>query len=529
MFEICGFSHSVGCSCMSMLPPKRKTTTVSDYYCHFVAFSNSLRFQKLMNLQTLSMLTSQNIMAADLHVPVMAQSPTGQAPANSVEPKAEGAAVDVKPKAPRPRKPNYALIHSQPLPVQVFPLPAFIPHNPLSIVRIAIAMISHTLWPPSSLPVIHKAYFSADTQSIHVTDPQSIRALWEQGFFGSGSLSRSEPRWLDQEKRKRGIQAMQTSEEVTAQRRRERRQFKLERARLEAEAVEMQRRLEGQSEGVDTTQLDATDPVPINIPGDDIQASQSDSLAPTPAVFSLTKDTEELDLPVDLLEESAAIEEQEHLQLTLEESFFLTYVLGALEIPKDGVALPSSYLFRLYCANSNFPVPDNTESILYNNHLLLQTSDTLPENIPDIGAIAPDNAFVLRYVVFHHFRSLGWVVRPGIKFAVDYLLYNRGPAFSHAEFAIMILPTYSHPYWSETNERREECKKKESRDWWWLHRVNRVQGLAHKTMVLVYVEVPPPWDVDHRGRGFELDVGSVLKRYKVREFAIGRWTPNRHR
>lgn len=44
-----------------------------------------------------------------------------------------------------------------------------------------------------------------------------------------------------------------------------------------------------------------------------------------------------------------------------------------------------------------------------------------------------DNPFLINYVVYHHYRSLGWVVKGGIKFCVDYLLYKRGPVFHHAE------------------------------------------------------------------------------------------------
>lgn len=46
----------------------------------------------------------------------------------------------------------------------------------------------------------------------------------------------------------------------------------------------------------------------------------------------------------------------------------------------------------------------------------------------------PDNPFVVSYVAYHHFRSLGWVVRDGIKFCVDWVLYgSRGPVGGHAE------------------------------------------------------------------------------------------------
>jgi hypothetical protein len=44
-----------------------------------------------------------------------------------------------------------------------------------------------------------------------------------------------------------------------------------------------------------------------------------------------------------------------------------------------------------------------------------------------------DNPFVVHYVVYHHFRSLGWVIKSGLKFCTDYLLYKRGPVFTHAE------------------------------------------------------------------------------------------------
>jgi len=63
----------------------------------------------------------------------------------------------------------------------------------------------------------------------------------------------------------------------------------------------------------------------------------------------------------------------------------------------------------------------------------------LPAQLHLHSTIAPmqslqfDNPFLINYVVYHHYRSLGWVVKGGIKFCVDYLLYKRGPVFTHAE------------------------------------------------------------------------------------------------
>src|SRR5208282_2491248 len=115
----------------------------------------------------------------------------------------------------------------------------FIPHNPISLFHILYAWVSQTIYPPSSHPdTPYQGWFSEETRSVHVTDPKAIRALWEQGFYGKGSLSRSEPSWLDREKRRKGVVADQTSEEVTKKRRAERQQAKWERARKEREAID---------------------------------------------------------------------------------------------------------------------------------------------------------------------------------------------------------------------------------------------------------------------------------------------------
>lgn len=461
-------------------------------------------------------------MAVDLE----AQTPVQDAKPDGISPQTQEKPASA-PRKPRPQRPNFNQIHAKSLPLEVYPLPAFIPHNPLSIVRIAFTLLRHSLFSPSSHTVVHRAYFSPETQSVHVTDPASIRALWEHGFWGKGSLSRSEPQWLAAEKKRRGIAENKTSAEVTQSRREERRQFKLERARAQREAIEQQLRQEGKLEAdasieelVEDGQVTesprgtiytpgAGDEVTLN--GDSIASEVGKSLAENPPVWGEDEDDAEKDIE---------IKDEEHLQLTPEEAFFLTYALGALEvvhhdsdtteISSPGV-LPTWYLVRLFVLHATSPLPEEAMQRLQST--LSHTSSTISTT-----PIAPDNQFILRYVVYHHFRSLGWVVRPGIKFAVDFLLYLRGPAFHHAEFAIMIVPSYSHEHW--------KGRKDESKDWWWLHRVNRVQSAVFKTLVLVYVEVPPPWD---DGQGSGVDIGSVLGMYKVREVVIRRWSPNRNR
>ncbi|MCJ1235032.1 hypothetical protein MMC14_002996 [Varicellaria rhodocarpa] len=437
-------------------------------------------------------------------------------------------------------RPNYNALHARPLPLQVNPLPQLIPHNPLSLLYFAYTYISYLLSPPSSHTVKYHGYFSPETRSVHITEIDAVRGLWENGFFGKGSLSRSEPSWLDREKRRRGIIIGETSEEITKKRRKERKEFKKERARKEREAIEQKLQEEsklGSNEHTITVQMtdrngDPTNPnleeiegsqTPIvsreepKVPGDTARkdssivinrTEQSSLEAPSrpPASSTLHVDNHSL----------ALIKDEEHLQLSLEEAFFLNYGLGALEISYANfpVTTPTNLLFSLFRQYSYFP----------------------PREAQDLQ---PDDPFLISYVVYHHFRSLGWVVRSGVKFAVDYLLYNRGPAFSHAEFALLVLPLYSHPYWHATEEREAAVRKKESKSWWWLHSVNRVQSQVRKSLVLVYVEVPPPPQVISspildslqpvKGGRSTLDIGQTLKQYKVREFSLKRWIPNRSR
>ena len=447
---------------------------------------------------------------------------------------------------PRRKGPNYAQIHSKPLPLDVHPLPAFHPTHPISLLRLAYAFLSQLISPPTSHPEhLFIGYFSPDSRSVHITDPAQVRALWEMGFFGKGTLSRSEPSWLEREKAKSkaGERGRGTAEEATRKRREERRLFKLERARLEAEKIEHQRaveegraapepEVEGEvKDGVDTepptadAEKHAPDSIASNLAEDsartaelkaevegripDAEIISSQSLEPVlegaKGADIIATDVVQDDSPPD-------IENQEHLQLTLEEAFFLSFGLGVLDIqitPGSALKTPNKTQLR----------SKKTLLSLFSSHATFPPTPFSP-SLP-----APDSAFLLSYVVYHHFRSLGWVVRAGTKFGVDFLLYNRGPVFSHAEFAIMIMPSYSHEFW-QTEEGKRSRRIQEQKDWWWLHCVNRVQSQVKKSLVLCYVEIPPPIQDDQVG---VTDVAKLLKGYKVREFVIRRWLMNRSR
>lgn len=421
----------------------------------------------------------------------------------STEASTNGQATTPSPQKPRKRKPNYNLIHKKPLPLEAYPLPAFHPTNPISLLRLAYTYLFHLVSPPSSHPAeLYIGYFSPESRSVHVTDPKHARALWEMGFFGKGTLSRSEPSWLDREKaqRKADRTGGGTAEEATNKRRAERKMFKLERARIEAERIEKQKLVE---EG----KLDPS--VLENLETDAAIAKrilEEHNSAQTEANMKDLDRAEPIGTNDDLHQDLDSIEDQEHLQLTLEEAFFLSYGLGVLSI-----------CYHHPTAGPHEPFTNHNLLTRFSHHSIFP-----PQSASSI--VPPDNQFLLNYVVYHHFRSLGWVVRPGVKFAVDYLLYFRGPVFSHAEFAVIIVPSYTDPYW-KTKQGVKERRVKQTNDWWWMHCINRVQSQVLKTLVLCYVEIPAPSAIN----GTEDDVGALLKTFKVREFVVKRWVANRQR
>ncbi|KAI1480311.1 hypothetical protein F4774DRAFT_379259 [Daldinia eschscholtzii] len=516
--------------------------------------------------------------------------------------------TQVKPKSRpnAPKGPPLHQIYALPAPIRTFPLPTFYPSNPLSLFHVVYAWVSQLVSPPPVEPaVIHQGTWSPETRSVHIKNPKSIRALWEQGFFGKGNYSRSEPNWLKREQARRGEHDGHVAEAVTAQRREERKMMKWDRARKEQEAIERTRQLEawtapvgpaellalpnshrelkpiysnGSANGslartpilngtrnIDETANEVSNGVPFPIDtsvsknSTKTTTAEKDTIAvasginghssrpqtptnppkrrksvrfspkvesttfqlfdpPSPHHGALTNGNPingnasngvsplvrptDLGLSQPVLESKAVAKpnpeselelvDKEHLQLCPEEAFYLVFALGVLSVldPATGKPMTPANLFAL-CRQISYMPPKTID-------------------------LQPDDPFLIHYAVYHHFRSLGWVTRPGIKFGVDWMLYNRGPVFSHAEFAVIVLPAYTDPWW------KAQGRQPPRKSWHWLHTMNRVQATALKTLVLAYVDIPPPFEEG-------LGAAEIFKRYRVREFIVKRWLSNRNR
>lgn len=82
----------------------------------------------------------------------------------------------------------------------------------------------------------------------------------------------------------------------------------------------------------------------------------------------------------------------------------------------------------------------------------------------------------------------------------------RGPVFDHAEYGLLVLPSYKRLSWHQ------------------LMGVNRVLSKVFKSLVLVYVDIPSPTAFE-QGEG----LADVLKQYQIREVMVKRWSSNRNR
>ncbi|KAK0720126.1 hypothetical protein B0H67DRAFT_682107 [Lasiosphaeris hirsuta] len=193
---------------------------------------------------------------------------------------------------------------------------------------------------------------------------------------------------------------------------------------------------------------------------------------------------------------------KEHFQLAPEEAFFLSFSVGALSVmdPVTLAPIPTEDLLTLFRAHSYFP-PRTVDS--------------------SVESLQPHDPFLVNYAVYHHFRSLGWVPRHGMKFGVDFILYQRGPVFDHSEFGVMVMPSFSDAQWTEHEHQAPR------KSWSWLMGVNRVLAHVLKGLVLVYVDIPPPPVFDDAMK--QGGIAVALKLYNIREVMVRRFSANRNR
>lgn len=164
----------------------------------------------------------------------------------------------------------------------------------------------------------------------------------------------------------------------------------------------------------------------------------------------------------------------EVLYLTLEEAFFLSFALGCLHVlDLTGKPLTLLQLWRVF----NYSQPD----------------------------------FIENYVAYHYFRAKGWVVKSGLKFGGNFILYKDGPPFFHASYIVVI----------ENITRTEDghINNKEGHlTWDKMNTFNRMAETCNKEIIICKIQWPEMTSSDR-------EHPLILKKFKVKEFLLRRWQP----
>nr|XP_033339788.1 tRNA-splicing endonuclease subunit Sen2 [Megalopta genalis] len=179
--------------------------------------------------------------------------------------------------------------------------------------------------------------------------------------------------------------------------------------------------------------------------------------------------------------ESESFPVQETLHLTFEETFFLLYGLGCLNlIDFDSNLLDIDSAWRIFCK--------------------------------------ADKNFVQKYVVYHYFRSKGWVVKPGLKYGGDFLLYKQGPPFYHASYIVLV------DVLEADSLIRDESKSMHKPTWNNLFGLERLSETAAKE--ILFAQVLWPSSVLQTSNSLCVD---SLSEFSVRELLWRRWNPKNNK
>ncbi|EGV65659.1 tRNA splicing endonuclease subunit sen2 [Yamadazyma tenuis] len=365
------------------------------------------------------------------------------------------------------------------------PLPEVYPHNPLSWAYFAykyLVLLTKPV-PQGCIDNIVVNCEHTDAGAVFtVNDLSEMTRLWDHGCYGKGIFSRSDPTWYSRTTRRLHLNhsssepAELSNEDITRFRREERSRFKAERTR-EQQLKTKRRHTPLSTE--EKQELQEVESVLLAFRRSNrlkVQKEQSQ-----PILWGDMRDEDQLNVDKETME----LVNIEALQLQPVELFFLKYGLDVVDVisSQDASALSTREVF-FACCGTRTPIPSTS--------------------------------FIVQYVVYHYYRSLGWSVRSGIKFGCDFILYKRGPQFSHAEHAVLVIP----------------ADGQHEKSWVELQTLSRVIGSVRKTLVLNYVEMPSVADftaVLHPDQSDETLFTTLLRLYRVNEVVYRRWVPNKTR
>ncbi|XP_014678120.1 PREDICTED: tRNA-splicing endonuclease subunit Sen2-like [Priapulus caudatus] len=335
-----------------------------------------------------------------------------------------------------------------------------------------------------------------------VTDPRDAEFLSTMGFFGKGNLS---SRGMEYEKRKRASdgyyvmskrryenhltwQAMQTSDETRLNMLSspENRNATTTRCAQDGDSV---------SPGKSGERMD----VHVSTKCDEPHATASGGSGNTHAENLLVKpdSDEEVEEGMSTGERAAAPTSQpflaidpypvtEHLQLYLEEAFFLAYGLGCLCVTRG----------------------NDAEAVA-----AAAASMTLEELW--LCFCSRQERFAARYVAYHYYRSRGWVVCSGLKYGADFSLYKKGPPYYHSTYSVIVKYI--------DGATMEHIGNEQPSSWKALAALDRITQQVGKEVL--FCHVIKPVGLTHE----DYSSPECISSFTVQEVLLRRWVPSEGR
>lgn len=181
-----------------------------------------------------------------------------------------------------------------------------------------------------------------------------------------------------------------------------------------------------------------------------------------------------------------------YLKLLPEEAMFLSYALGCLVLTHEGT--DESYKGRKRAIDERI------------SHEM--TIDEMWRVFSQ-----QDASFPMKYAVYHHYRTQGWVVKAGLKYGVDYVLYPVGPAFYHSQYAVRVYSVWGDSLTLDTTVPGHAAT------WTTTATTERLANHVNKTPIICFVVRPRALTQQRLG------LIDCLKELKVQEMVLSRWSP----
>ncbi|EFA08240.1 tRNA-splicing endonuclease subunit Sen2 [Tribolium castaneum] len=121
-----------------------------------------------------------------------------------------------------------------------------------------------------------------------------------------------------------------------------------------------------------------------------------------------------------------------------------------------------------------------------------------------------DKYFAQNYIAYYYFRAKNWVVKPGIKFGGDFLLYKQGPPFYHASYVVIICVVDGDLKPIKSQNRRSMRKTH-------LMGLNRLCETARKELLICEIVCP--------GVSPDSIPFNEIGKFTIKETIMKRWTP----